>query len=410
MMKKLWKQPWSYKESFLVAFFLLVLGFTIELVTSLKGVHLPGFPLNMYLGLSFIVFLSFLWIFYRDHSIVKWLSSIPAAISSISLVTFMALLLGLTSQDDPAKGGIADALGLTHVKNSWPMVFSQLYVLTSLGLVVLIRTTPLTRKNFGFFLNHFGLWLVIASASLGTGDLQRYKMNLLKGETIWYAFDENHQPKELPFALRLNSFEKEEYLPKIAVYNAMTGEILRDGKKPVITPLDTSKSILYLLNWEIDIIEYFESSAKTEVGSFVFAEGTGTPPAAFIKVRNLVTQESAEGWISCGSFTTEGEYLWLTPMTVMIMTVPEAKRYASTVTVYTRNNEPYDQLIEVNKPPKIEGWKLYQLSYDQTKGKWSDLSVIEVVKDPWLPIVYTGIFMLLAGALYIFWIGKDKKE
>ncbi len=410
MMKKLWKQPWSYKESFLVAFFLLVLGFTIELVTPQKGVHLPGFPMNMYLGLSFIVFLSFLWIFYSDHSIVKWLSSIPAAISSISLVTFMALLLGLTSQDDPAKDGIAEALGLTHVKNSWPMALSQLYVLTSLGLVVLRRATPLTMKSFGFFLNHFGLWLVIASASLGTGDLQRYKMNLLKGETIWYAYNDNHQPKELPFALRLNSFEKEEYPPKIAVYNAMTGEILRDGKKPVMTPLDTSKSILYLMNWEIDIIEYFESSAKTEEGSFVFAEGTGTPPAAFIKVRNLVTQELAEGWISCGSFTTEGEYLWLTPMTVMIMTVPEAKRYASTVTVYTRSNEPYDQLIEVNKPPKIEGWKLYQLSYDQSKGKWSDLSVIEVVKDPWLPIVYTGIFMLLAGALYIFWIGKNKKE
>lgn len=92
------------------------------------------------------------------------------------------------------------------------------------------------------------------------------------------------------------------------------------------------------------------------------------------------------------------------------MTVPEARRYLSTVTVYTRGNEPYMQEIEVNKAPKIEGWRLYQLSYDQAKGKWSDLSVLEVVRDPWLPVVYTGIFMLLAGALYIFWIGKDKKE
>lgn len=410
MMKKLWKQPWSYKESFMVALFILILGFITELLTSQKEVHLPGFPMNMYLGLSFIVFLSFLWTFYRDHETVRWLSSIPAAISSISLVTFMALLLGLTSQDDPTKGGIADALGLTHVKNSWPMVFSQLYVLISLGLVILRRATPLTKKNFGFFLNHFGLWLVIASASLGAGDLQRYRMNLIKGETIWYAFDDNRQPKELPFALRLDSFEIEEYPPKIAIYNATTGEILKDGKQPVITPLDPSSSPLYLMNWEIEIIEYLESSAKTEESNFVFSEGAGAPPAAFVRVKNLLSQESVEGWISCGSFTTEGEYLWLSPITVMIMTVPEARRYLSTVTVYTRGNEPYMQEIEVNKAPKIEGWRLYQLSYDQAKGKWSDLSVLEVVRDPWLPVVYTGIFMLLAGALYIFWIGKDKKE
>ncbi|KPL25985.1 MAG: hypothetical protein AMS23_03830, partial [Bacteroides sp. SM1_62] len=65
---------------------------------------------------------------------------------------------------------------------------------------------------------------------------------------------------------------------------------------------------------------------------------------------------------------------------------------------------------EVNKPFKYRGWKLYQLSYDERMGKWSRVSVIEAVRDPWLPVVYTGIFLLLAGALYLFWIGQDIKE
>ena len=54
------------------------------------------------------------------------------------------------------------------------------------------------------------------------------------------------------------------------------------------------------------------------------------------------------------------------------------------------------------------------MGYDTRMGQWSDLSVLEVVRDPWLPFVYTGFIMLIAGAMYLFWIGKDigqdKKE
>ena len=40
------------------------------------------------------------------------------------------------------------------------------------------------------------------------------------------------------------------------------------------------------------------------------------------------------------------------------------------------------------------GWKLYQVSYDVRKGKWSEYTIIEAVKDPWLPLVYIGFYML----------------
>ena len=66
--------------------------------------------------------------------------------------------------------------------------------------------------------------------------------------------------------------------------------------------------------------------------------------------------------------------------------------------------------IEVNKPLSIAGWKIYQLSYDETKGKWSRMSVFELVRDPWLPIVYTGILMMIAGAIGLFLSAPVKKE
>ena len=49
---------------------------------------------------------------------------------------------------------------------------------------------------------------------------------------------------------------------------------------------------------------------------------------------------------------------------------------------------------------------MYQLSYDEKFGKWSKLSVIELVRDPWLPVVYTGIFMMIIGAVYLIFKGR----
>lgn len=81
------------------------------------------------------------------------------------------------------------------------------------------------------------------------------------------------------------------------------------------------------------------------------------------------------------------------------------KSFSSAVTVYTKRGSSVDDTIRVNKPLAVHGWKIYQYSYDEARGQESDISVFELVRDPWLPYVYIGIFMMLAGALSIF-IGK----
>ena len=76
--------------------------------------------------------------------------------------------------------------------------------------------------------------------------------------------------------------------------------------------------------------------------------------------------------------------------------------YLSDVTVYTKSGITVSDTIFVNKPLSVRGWKIYQYSYDEAKGSMSDISVFELVRDPWLPFVYLGIFMMLAGAVCIF--------
>lgn len=98
-----------------------------------------------------------------------------------------------------------------------------------------------------------------------------------------------------------------------------------------------------------------------------------------------------------------------------MMKIPTPKRYASEVEIYTEEGDYYKTTIEVNKPFSVNGWKIYQFSYDERFGKNNTVSIFELITDPWLPFVYIGIGMMLLGALLMFFkFGKetlkDRKE
>ncbi|MBP5514273.1 MAG: cytochrome c biogenesis protein ResB [Bacteroidaceae bacterium] len=85
------------------------------------------------------------------------------------------------------------------------------------------------------------------------------------------------------------------------------------------------------------------------------------------------------------------------------------KRYASEIVVRTKSGDVKHAVVDVNKPVRIGGWKIYQYGYDTQKGAQSQMSILELVRDPWLPAVYTGIYMMLFGALLMF-MRKGRKE
>ena len=86
------------------------------------------------------------------------------------------------------------------------------------------------------------------------------------------------------------------------------------------------------------------------------------------------------------------------------------KRFASEVKVTGKSGKEIAAVIEVNKPLKVDLWKMYQYDYDSEAGTESRISVLQLVKDPWLPLVYAGIFMMLAGALLLMVVGFRKEE
>ena len=88
----------------------------------------------------------------------------------------------------------------------------------------------------------------------------------------------------------------------------------------------------------------------------------------------------------------------------------EPQRFVSDVTVYTQEGSILQDTIEVNHPLKVAEWNIYQLSYDETKGRWSNISIFELVRDPWLPFVYIGIIMMVLGAICLFINAPKGKE
>ena len=74
------------------------------------------------------------------------------------------------------------------------------------------------------------------------------------------------------------------------------------------------------------------------------------------------------------------------------------KRFASEIQILTKTGKNIETTVEVNKPYEVDGWKIYQYGYDTQMGAQSQVSILELVTDPWLPWVYAGFYMMLAGA------------
>ena len=84
------------------------------------------------------------------------------------------------------------------------------------------------------------------------------------------------------------------------------------------------------------------------------------------------------------------------------------KRFASEVNILTKSGKNVHTTIDVNKPAEVDGWKIYQYGYDTAAGVNSQISIFELVRDPWLPLVYAGIAMMLAGALCLFILSQRR--
>lgn len=411
----MWKQPWGYAEGWAISIGLFITGVILQMTTGKVDATLFRYPLNAIAGGVFLFFLIMVYAASRKAAVLQWFYSLTASITSLTAWMVLVIIMGLTRQVAPSAtvthGGLLSGLGFMQMTVSWPFMLLFLYFLSVLGLVTIRKISRFRWKDTPFILNHAGLFITLLAAILGNGDLQRLRMTASPDGPEWRATDETGEMVELPLAIELKSFTIDEYPPKLLAIDNTTGKALPENnpENVLVENVPFSGS---LLDWEIEVPHSLPMAAcvrSIDTLNFVAFHSEGATTALMVKARNRVDGTEKSGWVSCGSFMFPYVSLPLSDSVSLVMPEREPKRFASEVTVYTKSGERIDALIEVNKPLSMEGWKIYQLSYDETKGKWSRTSIFELVRDPWLPVVYAGILMMLLGSVCLFVLAPGNK-
>lgn len=401
----MWNKPWKLREGIMIGAGLLVTGILLQATVGKIEWDWIAFPVNVIVLAAFLILLGVINALRKKVYVFGWLSHYTAAVSSLLWVVVATVLMGLVKQV-PSHHAIDAVEGLfTQMLSSWPFVLLYIWMSLSLGMTILRSTFPFHWKKIPFLLNHVGLFIALVAATLGNADMQRLRMTTSLGNTEWRAQDEENQNLvELPLAIELNDFTIDEYPPKLMLIDNATGKVLPEDA-PAHVLLEEGVSHGDLLDWELNITQSIPEAALVATEDtlrFTEFRSMGATYAIYLKAKNRKTHETKEGWVSCGSFMFPYKALKLNDRISMVMPEREPQRFASDVTLYTESGKQESGTIEVNKPYEIDGWKIYQLSYDETKGRWSNISVFELVRDPWLPYVYIGIGMMILGAVCLF--------
>ena len=404
--RKTWVQPWSYREGAMVTMAILLVGFALQIAGGgMRCFVLPLFPGICWSPDSFFWLYSFLHLcLWQKHPAMKWLGGVKAALPAILGFTFLVLLMGFVKQDVESKSALVRLLGLTNLVKTWPFILINLYLMILLGVVTLKRLTPFNLKNAGFFLNHFGLFLVLFSTALGSSDMQRVTMNCYEHEVEHNGLDASGKPIEMPIAVELLNFNIDEFRPKVTIIDNKTGQVVIDKSKNPFELLDRNSLDLY--GYHLEVEQFLESSGKVGDAYFPVNE-PGSAPSAKLKVTGK-DDTAISGWVCSGSYAHQPEALKLNETHSLVMLPAEPRKFSSELNIQTKSGKQVTTTIEVNRPFQIDGWTIYQLSYNTEMGRWSNLSVLELVRDPWLPVVYFGIFLMMGGAAFLFITGKPK--
>lgn len=405
--KALWTAPFGWQESFLIILGLFCIGTLLQYVTGAFNFLLLHNPVNYIVFTALCIVCFFLS--KLKNTLTNWLTSIPFSIVLMGAMLFLTLLMGLIPQLETAahSHSLLDKLGFSIITRSWQFVLLYSLLLLSLGTLSFKRLTVWNRKNIFFFINHAGLFLAIAGAGFGAGDMQRFVMYVDENQTEWRVYNENREAMELPLAITLHDFSMEFYPPKLVLIDRKTGDALPHDK-PQFFQLEPKTVQGQLGGYRLEVLTYYHHAVWAGNNEYKEYDMIGSSPAAKIKAANIKTGESKTGWVTTGNMQQFVSALYLNDEHALVMTKADPKRFLSDITVITKDGEKIRTTLEVNSPLRVGSWVIYQYGYDEDLGALSNYSSFELVYDPWIYVVYCGLIMLCLGSVFLIWLGRKK--
>ncbi len=394
----------GFKEGFFTSLFLIVSGFVIERMSGGNGIAVPVWPVNAFIAVFLAVLVFSVGIGFRKHVPVIWLGGIPLGLSLITAIAALSMIGGIVPQDPEYGSALVVDLGINRVFASWPFALVSVLFMVNLGLGFVQKLVPFKVANLQFMLFHGGFWIAVTCGMLGSSDLQRLAVPLYEGKEANSAYDRaSDSMVAMPFSIYLYDFRIEEYAPMLGLYDPVQEKFVQNASRAMLE-IKPGMSV----SWDnilVDVIESVPDGVFREGESPVAADTTGGVP--FAKVRVMHAGSEQVGWINPAGPGIDSRYL-VVGQYALVLLPGTPRKFASEVMFTNDSGEKKIGVLEVNKPFSFSGWKIYQASYDEKAGKWSTLSVAEAIKDPWLPAVYFGFYLIMAGNLLFFWQGMKK--
>ena len=391
-----------YKRMMQRCALLFVAGTALHLLFGAINSSFLSYPWGLVLALNYLYLLILLRTNSQQWKWTRHLYNRPAYITSLASMLVLTLLFGLIRQDGSQEGWTG-ALGWTDMASCWTFNLFLLQFLTAIGLKAIDDIYCWKQRKLPNILMHVSLFIILTSAIFGSGDKIRLRVVAPTGQMVNTGITDDRQEAMLPFAMTLQEFKLEEYPPHIHLYN--NGKLSED----YLTIAEAGNAQL-LDSWQVECIEYLEYAGRLPEDTLYRAMNhVGATSALHLKAQHTLNGMSAEGWVSCGSHIFDGSSLPLPDGSELVMPRREAKKYLSRIEITDKEGKhTYD--VSVNHPATIGAWKIYQQGYDSRLGRWSDISVLECVKDGWYIPIHIAMWMILVGGILMFIRGWNKSS
>ena len=204
--------------------------------------------------------------------------------------------------------------------------------------------------------------------------------------------------KELPFYIRLNDFRLEHYKPEYLLIQTRQGQSWR-------IPVEIGREFSLGNNFgTVKILKAFENfKIKIEDDEHVPYDDPqpGYNPALQVQITSPVGDIDTR-------YVFERFPGHMHPEDKLLLSYQRViSDYVSELQIIKENKVAAEKNIEVNHPLHFGGYHFYQHSYDDQAGQYT---VLAVVSDSGVTIVYAGYLMLLAGVFWHFWLSVFRRR
>jgi hypothetical protein len=235
---------------------------------------------------------------------------------------------------------------------------------------------------------------------LGIDKMQRGTLQIYKGQSQNFAFDADEanstQPspafKQLPFSIKLKDFRIEFYEPGTLYIETPQKQLWQiEAKEGIEQELGANAGT-------IKVLKVFKNlQMTTENGK---ATADDRPEAGFNAAVQIEYKTIFGSTIT--KYVFEGFENPVLPDDKISVSFkrPGIKDFFSDIEIIKDGRVVSSGTIEINKPFYYGGFYFYQFDYDRQAGQFT---VLQVVSDTGLAIVYAGFAILALGAFWHFW-------